>query len=452
MKFIDLFAGLGGFHVGLTNLGHECVFACELDEGLQDIYEKNHGIRPAGDLRQVKNADIPAHDILCAGFPCQPFSKAGAQDGFGCSRNGTLFDEVARIVEYRRPEFVILENVPNLKKHNDGKTWQLIYERLQELGYKTDADLYSPHEFGIPQIRQRILIVARKKSLGDFTWPDRPENAKPQLTSILDKKPKDAKQLSAQVTKCLDVWQEFLDLIPADEHLPSWPIWSMEFGATYPFEDTTPHAVGADGLREYRGCHGVKLNSKTFEDPFAGLPSHGRTPQELFPSWKRYFIRANRAFYQKHKARLVDWMPKIQEFPTSLQKFEWNCQGEPRDVWKLVIQFRASGVRVKRPDTSPSLVAMTTTQVPIIGWERRYMTARECSRLQSLDSLEHLPETETRAFKALGNAVNAKLVEFIAGRLIPTEGKPLPTKASAKVLPSSQPDLKTLPSHAIRYR
>lgn len=105
MKFIDLFAGLGGFHVGLANLGHECVFACELDEGLQDIYEKNHGIRPAGDLREVKSADIPPHDILCAGFPCQPFSKAGAQDGFGCSRNGTLFDEVARIVEHRRRSF-----------------------------------------------------------------------------------------------------------------------------------------------------------------------------------------------------------------------------------------------------------------------------------------------------------------------------------------------------------
>ena len=145
-------------------------------------------------------------------------------------------------------------------------------------------------------------------------------------------------------------------------------------------------------------------------------------------------------------------MPKIQEFPASLQKFEWNCQGEPRDVWKLVIQFRASGVRVKRPDTSPSLVAMTTTQVPIIGWERRYMTARECSRLQSLDSLEHLPETETRAFKALGNAVNAKLVEFIAGRLIPSDDKSLPTIESSKVLPSRQSILETRSAHAIRYR
>ena len=177
----------------------------------------------------------------------------------------------------------------------------------------------------------------------------------------------------------------------------------MEFGATYPYEATTPHAIGPEELRNYCGSHDVKLSAGNYPDPFAGLPSHGRTPQGQFPHWKQHFVRANRAFYQKHKSRLADCIPKILAFPPSLQKFEWNCQGEARDLWKLVIQFRASGVRVKRPDTSPSLVAMTTTQVPIIGWERRYVSARECARLQSLDCLAHLPDTDTRAFKALGN-------------------------------------------------
>ena len=403
MKFIDLFAGLGGFHVGLTALGHQCVFACELDAGLQTVYQKNFGIMPAGDLREVNNTEIPSHDILCAGFPCQPFSKAGSQSGFNCARNGTLFDEVARIVDHHRPEFVILENVPNLRRHNNGRTWQIIYDRLKELGYETDASQYSPHQFGIPQIRQRILIVARRKSLQTFEWPERPENPKPSLRSILDDKPSDAKALSKQVENCLETWQEFLDRIPPSEVLPSWPIWSMEFGATYPFEGTTPHAIGPVKLRNYRGSHGVKLSVGTFPDPFVGLPSHGRTPQEQVPLWKQHFVWANRAFYQKHKSRLADWMPKILAFPLSLQKFEWNCQGEARDLWKLVIQFRVSGVRVKRPDTSPSFEAMATTQVPIIGWERLYMTTREYARLHSLDGLIHRPGTDTNSFTAMGN-------------------------------------------------
>lgn len=418
MKFIDLFAGLGGFHVGLTNLGHECVFACELDAGLRTVYESNFGLKPEGDIRKVKTADVPAHDILCAGFPCQPFSKAGAQPGFGCEKNGTLFDEVTRIVAYHKPEFVMLENVPNLKRHNKGKTWQLIYEKLEELGYKADADLYSPHEFGIPQIRQRVMIVARRKNLDGFEWPKRPENPNPMLTSILESNPGDARQLSSQVVECLEVWQEFLELIPATDPLPSWPIWSMEFGATYEFEERSPFMQGPEVLRAFKGCHGQKLTNKHFEDPLDGLPSYARVEDFEFPTWKKSFIRSNRAFYEKHKKVLKDWLPKILKFPASLQKFEWNCQGAKRNVWDLIIQFRASGVRVKRPNTSPSLVAMTTTQVPIIGWEKRYMTQRECAKLQSLGGLSTLPPSDTAAFRALGNAVNARMVEVIARQLI----------------------------------
>jgi DNA (cytosine-5)-methyltransferase 1 len=151
------------------------------------------------------------------------------------------------------------------------------------------------------------------------------------------------------------------------------------------------------------------------------LPSYARTEEELFPHWKVLFIRQNRQLYERHKRWIREWLPEILPFRSSLQKLEWNCKGEERDIWKYVIQFRASGVRVKRPTTAPSLVAMTTTQVPIIAWEKRYMTPRECARLQSMENLQHLPGVSTRAFKALGNAVNSEVVRRVAEALLRLE-------------------------------
>jgi DNA (cytosine-5)-methyltransferase 1 len=164
------------------------------------------------------------------------------------------------------------------------------------------------------------------------------------------------------------------------------------------------------------------------------LPSYAKTKQSKFPDWKIQFIRQNRDFFNRHKRWIKPWLPKILEFPPSLQKLEWHCKGEERNIWKYVIQFRASGVRVKRPTTAPSLIAMTTTQVPIVAWERRYMTPRECARLQSMRDLKYLPKAPTRAFKALGNAVNADLVQMIAKALLHSEGKGSAPK-QAGVLP-----------------
>jgi DNA (cytosine-5)-methyltransferase 1 len=424
--FVDLFAGLGGFHVALKALGGRGVFAAEWVPVLQNLYEENHGLRPVGDITGVSPSEIPDHDVLTAGFPCQPFSKAGEQLGFEHTEQGQLFFSVQKILEAKRPRFFILENVPNLLRHKNGETIERIVRELELLGYEVDKARFSPHNFGIPQIRDRVYIVGALKKFGGlsrFRWPLAEMNPT-SILDVLDKNPDDLRPLSAEVSRCLEVWDEFLRLSPADVKLPSFPIWTMEFGATYPYEDETPFALaselGSAGLSEYSGSFGRALGGLTVESQMELLPSHARRPVFKFPKWKIDFIRQNRQFYEDNREWIEPWLPKVQTFPSSFQKFEWNAKGEERSIWNFVVQLRASGVRVKRPTTAPSLVAMTDTQVPIIGWERRHMSPRECSRLQSLDHLK-LPERRGEAYKALGNAVNATVVARIASNLVDSE-------------------------------
>ncbi len=425
-KFIDLFAGLGGFHLALGKLGGECVFAAEWQEHLRSLYETNFGLRPDGDITDIRPEDVPEHDVLTAGFPCQPFSKAGDQLGFECTKQGDLFFNVAAILKNKKPRFFILENVPNLLKHDEGRTWEKIQKILGVgrggLGYHVAAERFSPHHFGIPQIRERVYIIGSTEPLGDFLWPVKSPGVT-SIDSILDDNPPTAKKLSTQVVDCLNVWGEFLKACPAHVDIPSFPLWSMEWGATYPYEEDTPHALvedhGIDGLKGFTGSHGCKIGYfRELEERWLALPSHARTPQRKFPKWKIDFIRQNRQFYSDNKTWIDPWQESILKFPSSLQKLEWNVKGEKRDIWEYVLQFRASGVRVKRRTTAPSLIAMTDTQVPIIAWQKRYMTPQECARLQSLDSLKALPSTPTKAFHALGNAVNSTVVERVARALL----------------------------------
>lgn len=170
--FIDLFAGLGGFRLALESLGAKCVYSNEWDEPVQKVYTDNFGDIPEGDITQVDEKDIPDHDILCAGFPCQAFSISGKQRGFADSR-GTLFFDVARIVKEKKPKIVFMENVKNFATHDNGRTLEVVKATMEELGYTFYQKVLNAVDYGVPQKRERIYMVCFRNDLKifDFAYP-----------------------------------------------------------------------------------------------------------------------------------------------------------------------------------------------------------------------------------------------------------------------------------------
>ena len=157
-KFIDLFAGIGGFRSGFMQAGFSCVFSSEIDKHAREMYYANFNEMPSGDITKIGVQTIPEFDILLAGFPCQPFSIAGVKKGFSDTR-GTLFFDIVRIIEYHRPKVVVLENVKHFKNHDKGRTIQIVLETLTRLGYTTSWKLLNAKDFGVPQNRERTIIV-----------------------------------------------------------------------------------------------------------------------------------------------------------------------------------------------------------------------------------------------------------------------------------------------------
>jgi DNA (cytosine-5)-methyltransferase 1 len=399
-KFVDLFAGIGGFHAALGALGGECVYASEWDKDAARIYERNWNLKPDGDITLAANDDImdvPAHDVLVGGFPCQPFSKSGKQMGMEETR-GTLFWNIAKIIEVHKPSIVLLENVRNIAGPRHLHEWEVIIKTLRDLGYRVseDAHVVSPHlirpEYGgRPQVRERVFIAATliPKGTPNFktnvevpdlapvmaNWEPLSWNLEKHLP--LDKlktnKEKSSVELSDTEKVWIEAWNEFVVLMReklGTESLPGFPIW-------------VDHWVHIDELKIPRGT----------------------------PDWKKNFLIKNAEFYTKHKSLLNKWLKKwnnLADFPPSRRKLEWQAQ-DTKTLWETIMHFRPSGIRAKKPTYVPALVAITQTS--IIGKQKRRITVREGARLQGLPEwFEFIDQLDSRSYKQLGNGVNVGAV------------------------------------------
>jgi DNA (cytosine-5)-methyltransferase 1 len=183
LKFIDLFTGIGGIRLGFESVGGQCVFSSEWDEQAQKTYEANFGEQPYGDITKIKPNTIPDHDILLGGFPCQAFSICGERKGFEDTR-GTLFFNIEEILRVKRPYAFMLENVKNLQSHDKGRTFQIILKRLNDLGYWVHSTVLNSLDFGVPQKRERTIIVGFQENI-TFSFP-RPFTVRAELADILE--------------------------------------------------------------------------------------------------------------------------------------------------------------------------------------------------------------------------------------------------------------------------
>lgn len=377
--FIDLFAGIGGFHQALSSIGGKCVLAAEIDKDAVAVYEKNYGI-PAGlDVTSIDENTMPDFDVLCAGFPCQPFSKAGERKGFSDTR-GTMFFHIERILRARKPKYILLENVRNLASHDKGNTWRVIHSTLQEIGYRIpDKPLVlSPHQFGVPQLRERVLIPGyydpENKEEGLHLKFDglRKKDDNDIYDIVHDVPVSDDYRISEYEKFILDAWDEFYKGI--DLKIIGFPIWA---------------------------------------DVFLGL-----LKAEGVPEWKAAFIRKNEELFDRNKEFVSAWLEKydyLRTFSPTHRKFEWQAGEKIDSVWDGVIQFRPSGVRVKAPTCFPALVAMV--QIPVIGRYARRLTVEEAKALQSFQADFVPDEKKQAAYKQFGNAVNVDVVKMVASKL-----------------------------------
>jgi len=428
-QYVDLFAGIGGFHAVLDAMGGECVYAVEIDPEARRVYEANWGRSALGanqkgditlDTVDVMTS-VPRHDVLVAGFPCQPFSKSGAQKGMDETR-GTLFFNIMEIVRHRKPAVVLLENVRNLAGPRHTHEWDVIIEKLRDAGYvvsKTAAVLspakLAPEFGGHPQTRDRVFIAATRVVPVEpsKTYRDRVLNRTLNLPDPHD----DVEPLALDGLRMTDEWdlRKHLPLIDSEavpgtrvspdewRWIKHWDAWVQKTRAML------AHEADRDG-RLAKELPGFPIWANVWTS------SRGDREKALQDAsgmaWKVGHLTKNFELYDRLRAFdaswTARWLSTTRQFPESRQKFEWQAQDAP-SVHDCVISLRPSGLRVKRLTHLPALVAIS--QTPIIGPLKRRLSLIEGARLQGLpDEFSWAGQKDAATWKQLGNGVNTGIV------------------------------------------
>jgi len=378
LTFIDLFCGIGGFHQALKKLGAKCILACDIDKDCRQVYFENYGIKPVEDVTKIIPEELPDFDILTGGFPCQAFSNGGKKKCFEDSR-GLLFDEIIRIAKVKKPKFMFLENVKHILKVSDGEVINYIKEKIDSIGYNLTLFQLSPHNYGIPQQRERIYFVCVNREL---IVPN-VTNSTIVLNPTIDPKTIDFTKFinSENVSSKYYINSSILETLEA---------WDEIIKQMAPGEKLTPTLMINDAFVNYSE---EQLN--------------------LFPAWKRDYIKKNRPLVEKYDTILRPWYEKHKVLLKQREiygKLEWQTGPVKKDesIFNHLIQIRQSGIRVKKCNYFPTLVAIS--QIPIYGKEKRYITPRECARLQSFPEDFKLTLDDKKSYKQLGNSVNVENV------------------------------------------
>ena len=377
LTFIDLFCGIGGFHQALDALGGKCILACDIDEKCRMNYKVNYGVKPVKDIKDINEKMLPDFDILCGGFPCQPFSNGGKKKTFEDKR-GLLFDEIMRIVKEKQPRFLFLENVKHILKVSEGKVLAYIEQQIDQHGYVLQRFQMSPHEYGVPQQRERIYFVCVRKDI----YNEMPIQLINKDTSVLtvsdileDRNSMDNKYyLQGDILNVLEAWDEFIKHVDVGETL-------------------SPTILIHDAFKCYT------------EEEFNGLAA-----------WRKEYMIKNRRILEKYKDFIGPWYTKHKELLSKREiygKLEWQVGKvkENDSIFNYFMQIRQSGIRVRKENYFPTLVAIS--QIPIYGREKRYITPRECARLQSFPDTYTIAANDKVSYKQFGNSVNVKNVKTV---------------------------------------